>query len=315
MTTIRSEKRGNFTIIPNALIEDTRLSPDGRFLMIYLLSKPDDWQVRLYDLMNSSGIGLRRARRILRELARLGYLRRNRVRQDDGTFVWEATVVEQPRLPTIGTFSIDGASTGGSSIGGSSIGGSSIGGKPVDILSTELTNTESQKTEGTKKEGTRKERTKKKEAKKEQARTEPSFSSSSFSSSSSTPINTDPPETPLSGQGEETQMRFAANLQAMRRAGIREPAASRLARLPHVTPGYVAAHVRAAREKGLDLGTVVSRMQQGWGPPESASRGRRTVQEQIDRFLRDRRGWNPPDDDVQPSESAWEDQDPPQQGE
>lgn len=51
---------------------------------------------------------------------------------------------------------------------------------------------------------------------------------------------------------------------ALLQSGIREPKASALARLDHVTPDYVRAHVRKAREQGHALGTAIHRIQNAW---------------------------------------------------
>ncbi|HTP01060.1 MAG TPA: hypothetical protein VMJ64_06765, partial [Anaerolineales bacterium] len=113
MPTIRSSKqRGNFVVISKELVCDNRLAAESRWAMIYLIGKPDDWVVRLHDLMRQGRFGKHKATRILRELVQYGYLKRRRIHQPDGTFVWETVVVEQPALgePTIDRLSIDGSS-------------------------------------------------------------------------------------------------------------------------------------------------------------------------------------------------------------
>ncbi len=76
---------------------------------------------------------------------------------------------------------------------------------------------------------------------------------------------------------------FAANLRALREAGIRQPTARRLARLPHVTPQYITRHVEQANAQGFELGVAIYRIQHAW-----ALRSRRevpTVMDRIRRFL------------------------------
>ncbi len=76
---------------------------------------------------------------------------------------------------------------------------------------------------------------------------------------------------------------FAANLRALQAAGIRQPTASRLARLPPVTPAYIPGHVEQANAPGFELGVAIYRIQHGW-----ALRSRRevpTVDDRIRRFL------------------------------
>ncbi|MDR5590479.1 hypothetical protein [Christiangramia sp. SM2212] len=46
MNIIKNHLNGNFTIIPNSLIEDNTLSDRSRFLYIFLVHKPKDWTFR-----------------------------------------------------------------------------------------------------------------------------------------------------------------------------------------------------------------------------------------------------------------------------
>ena len=63
--------------------------------MGYLLSKPDDWRVRLFDLVRRGPAGPHKIQRILRELEEAGYLILRRIRRPDGTVDWLTTVVER----------------------------------------------------------------------------------------------------------------------------------------------------------------------------------------------------------------------------
>lgn len=51
---------------------------------------------------------------------------------------------------------------------------------------------------------------------------------------------------------------------ALDAAGIREPKKSRLARLEHVTPEMIAAHVEQVKREGLPLGTAIHRIEFNW---------------------------------------------------
>jgi len=66
---------------------------------------------------------------------------------------------------------------------------------------------------------------------------------------------------------------FESNLVACLTSKIREPKASILADLPHVTPEYIYAHVQTARLEGNPIGTAIYRIENGWEqpapPPES----------------------------------------------
>jgi len=85
-------------VVANSVFNDELLSWEARGLMGYLLSKPDDWQVRLHDLLKRGPAGEHKIRRVLRELSEAGYLRRERIQRVDGTFGWVTTIYESPAL-------------------------------------------------------------------------------------------------------------------------------------------------------------------------------------------------------------------------
>jgi len=63
--------------------------------LTYLLSKPDGWRISREQLGRERLAGEFKIRRILKELAKYGYLSRKRIRQHDGTFSWENVVYEE----------------------------------------------------------------------------------------------------------------------------------------------------------------------------------------------------------------------------
>ena len=176
MTIIRVEKKDNYSILPNAAINDKRLSLEARGLLVFLLSKPNDWRVNSRALTNISPAGRDKIRRILRELEQFGYLERRRFQGKDGKFEWESVVREQPLTedgkttaeensaeakeataeenspasqPEPKPETMDGKpdhgkpeTMDGFSVDGSAVDGSAVDGKPVPLTNTELTNTE-----------------------------------------------------------------------------------------------------------------------------------------------------------------------------
>lgn len=76
---------------------------------------------------------------------------------------------------------------------------------------------------------------------------------------------------------------FLAALGALHDAGIVDPAARRLARLLHVTPEYVRAHVEQANAERRPLGTAVYRMEHGW--PMPVEKRLPTVEDKIKHFF------------------------------
>ena len=79
---VRSSLKDNFSVLPNELINDDRLSTEHLGLLVYLLSKPNDWQVRVKQLQNRFDMGRDKTRRILATLEQYGYISRDIVRAE-----------------------------------------------------------------------------------------------------------------------------------------------------------------------------------------------------------------------------------------
>jgi len=65
-----------------ATAQDTRLSFEARGMLIYLLSKPDDWQLQIADLMREGVLGRNRVYRLIKELIEARYIARTFTRDD-----------------------------------------------------------------------------------------------------------------------------------------------------------------------------------------------------------------------------------------
>lgn len=97
---IRVHKRaGEFALVPRAAVNDTTLTWEARGMLVYLLDKPDGWQISLVDLINKSPDGRDKTRRILRELTMTGHVYRQRIQGEDGKFDWISDVFEEPLPP------------------------------------------------------------------------------------------------------------------------------------------------------------------------------------------------------------------------
>ena len=96
---IRIEKHTkNFVILNKVFLEDKRLSFKSKGILTYLLSKPDDWTVRVNELISASTDGESSVRSALKELEACGYYRKYRVRTEDGSKIarWESVIYESP---------------------------------------------------------------------------------------------------------------------------------------------------------------------------------------------------------------------------
>ena len=116
---LSKDKDNPFVMVDRAIADDSSLSFAARGMMLYLLSKPDNWTVRMGDLANSSqSEGMQAVRSIFKELEISRYVTREKTRSADGRWAWETTVHESP------------------TIYGLTAHGSTTHGQPAHILST-----------------------------------------------------------------------------------------------------------------------------------------------------------------------------------
>ena len=78
--TRNGKPESGFTVIKNSMAQDKDLSLEARGLMLYLLSKPRGWKVRVDDIMQNCRVGRDKAYGLLNELIRLGYVIRKKIR-------------------------------------------------------------------------------------------------------------------------------------------------------------------------------------------------------------------------------------------
>ena len=111
---IRVKKDARYFAASNEPFNDKRLSWEARGLMGYLLSKPDNWEVRTMDVIKQGPAGEYKVRRMLAELRLCGYM--NRIRRIGGghLFYWITEVYESPaQNPSTSRLSTRGLSTCG----------------------------------------------------------------------------------------------------------------------------------------------------------------------------------------------------------
>lgn len=94
---LRIKRNRNYKTISLVGVHDPRLSWKATGLLTYLISRPDGWTLNLSDLRNRKVDGRDAVRSGLAELEAVGYLRIERIREDDGRFTgWLWTVSEAP---------------------------------------------------------------------------------------------------------------------------------------------------------------------------------------------------------------------------
>ncbi len=102
-TIIRVKRRDKpFAVIDRRLLEDARLSWAARGVLGYLLAKPDDWTLKVEDLRRRGDLGRDALYKILKQLQRAGYLRRELTRNADARVsgvVYTVFEVPEARFP------------------------------------------------------------------------------------------------------------------------------------------------------------------------------------------------------------------------
>lgn len=100
MPILRRDRRPDgYYILDRKVAEDARLSWAARGLLMYLLVKPDDWQISIADLMARGDVGRDKVYDLIKELGKYGYIRKTQHRVG-GTFSGTHYLVsETPPLP------------------------------------------------------------------------------------------------------------------------------------------------------------------------------------------------------------------------
>ncbi|WP_078849435.1 hypothetical protein [Streptomyces sp. NRRL F-5126] len=93
----RSRHTRGFTVLPNEVLQDRRLSYTARGLLADLLSRPDGWREDGRKMADTSPQGRLAVAKALRELTAFGYYLVERVRHADGTFSSQVHVFDVPR--------------------------------------------------------------------------------------------------------------------------------------------------------------------------------------------------------------------------
>lgn len=117
-------------MIDNKLIYDSTLSAKSKAVLIYLLSKPNEWNTSIKDISRNFKDGYDSIKSALVELEKTYYLTRQKLRTKDGTFITEYNVYEDKHQnPTNINYKIKEALQSGKSTTDQS--GKSNSGKPT----------------------------------------------------------------------------------------------------------------------------------------------------------------------------------------
>jgi hypothetical protein len=104
MNKLKNPYTGNFTIVGNALINDSQLKPQERFLYVYLASKPNDWNFHNSIICNDLGVNEKTLRRWSARLVETGWISKKQALNEDGTFAGnEYELFQEPTAKNVGT--------------------------------------------------------------------------------------------------------------------------------------------------------------------------------------------------------------------
>ncbi len=119
---------GRWGAVPEALIEDSRLSLDTRAVAAWLAIKAHGWQISVKYLRQQMELGEERWLRIAREMEEAGYFSRLKQQGEGGQWEWRITFSPVSTIPGLPGHGLP-------------VPGSSVPGQPVDINNTKVNNT------------------------------------------------------------------------------------------------------------------------------------------------------------------------------
>lgn len=96
---IKKKKRG-FAMVDIELIEAPYLSWAAKAMLIYMLSRPDNWKIHMTDLVNRSTNGIESVKTIMKELRASGHVVLNKVHGENGKLKEFRYDVYEERLKT-----------------------------------------------------------------------------------------------------------------------------------------------------------------------------------------------------------------------
>jgi hypothetical protein len=87
----------NWTQIRNEIIEDSRLTFKATAVLIYVLSKPDNWRTSTRHLATVKKEGIDAIRTAMSELECVGYIKRRRYQDEQGKWQYDTLVFDTPQ--------------------------------------------------------------------------------------------------------------------------------------------------------------------------------------------------------------------------
>lgn len=99
MATFRTVKEdGDFVLVHKGFIYDPNISAKAKGILLYLLSRPNNWKIYTSEIQKHMTDGLKAVNSGVNELIKIGYIERKQTRKDNGDFgEYEYFVYEKPK--------------------------------------------------------------------------------------------------------------------------------------------------------------------------------------------------------------------------
>ena len=106
MPVFRINKNTNYTVMSNYHLKDNSLSLKAKGLLSLMLSLPENWDYSINGLVAICKEDVRAIRSGLKELETFDYLKRNRIKKDNGRFDYEYLIYETPYIHFVHTVNV-----------------------------------------------------------------------------------------------------------------------------------------------------------------------------------------------------------------
>ena len=105
---IHKDKSNPYVIMHKGFLNDLDISWRAKGVLAYLLSKPDDWQVQVKDIITHAKESKAAVRSAVGELLKFGYMSRRIIRESGKFARFEYDVFESPELNPVYNYIVRG---------------------------------------------------------------------------------------------------------------------------------------------------------------------------------------------------------------
>ena len=96
MPILRKQKVREYTTVDNYFVNDANVPVDCKGFLLFMLSKPNDWNFSFKNFKKSLNMGDKAIRGLINKLEDLKYLKRERIQGEKGYYEWIYYIYEKP---------------------------------------------------------------------------------------------------------------------------------------------------------------------------------------------------------------------------